>query len=622
VSDTFVNDNDFLEPEEFIEIPDTGINGFTRPILYTALDDPEEILDINAGNLRVDSSANVAGNLSSGSRAVPKNMTGISAYSFGSEKSVSADSLGGIAGYNLVGSFTTSVYNPNEPTHIGFGTYGNFGNTLATNGDGSLIIVGNKNSFIDGYFVGMATTVGISTYYGSAYLFERVSNGFVKRDCIVGEYSNPGTGATHGVGIASTSNDDYGHAVAMALDGKTFVVGGPNVIGEPTKVGVATTAKVGVVWVYEYTPPTEVDTCGVGTLPVCCGIGTSTFCEVLESGNLTKDNTVVCGVGTTNICRSKNVKKIAKLQGELEGDLFGYSVAISGDAKVVVIGAPGAKCPKSGYQGGTAFVYERNDNKYNKVGILTGTSPVKFGSSVSVSLDGNIVAVGDSSSGKTHIFEKNDKKYGGYIGIGTLSTGGSQVCISEDSYTLIISNGTTSSVYDRSGSTFTLVGSLSGGSVGISCSPDGKIIATASSSGYIVYNREGNIFINNCSGGPSNTDSFDMSASTKVIYAGSSTEVVGTAMTGKVYGYDQQLETFVYTAENGNIGVAITNPSAKLHVSGNTIITGIATVGLIATTNPTSNSSFSFELTNNTTLTVRVKGSDGVVRTGTIALSP
>ena len=40
MSDIFANENDFLEPEEFIEIPDTGINGFTRPILYTALDGP------------------------------------------------------------------------------------------------------------------------------------------------------------------------------------------------------------------------------------------------------------------------------------------------------------------------------------------------------------------------------------------------------------------------------------------------------------------------------------------------------------------------------------------------------------------------------------------------------
>ncbi|WP_438983665.1 hypothetical protein, partial [Vulcanococcus sp.] len=50
-------------------------------------------------------------------------------------------------------------------------------------------------------------------------------------------------------------------------------------------------------------------------------------------------------------------------------------------------------------------------------------------------------------------------------------------------------------------------------------------------------------------------------------------------------------------------------------------ISGIATVGLGSTSSPSLNSTMSFELTNNTTLTVRVKGTDGVVRTGIITLS-
>lgn len=50
-------------------------------------------------------------------------------------------------------------------------------------------------------------------------------------------------------------------------------------------------------------------------------------------------------------------------------------------------------------------------------------------------------------------------------------------------------------------------------------------------------------------------------------------------------------------------------------------ISGIATVGLGSTSSPTINSTMSFELTDNTTLTVRVKGTDGVVRTGIITLS-
>ena len=40
-----------------------------------------------------------------------------------------------------------------------------------------------------------------------------------------------------------------------------------------------------------------------------------------------------------------------------------------------------------------------------------------------------------------------------------------------------------------------------------------------------------------------------------------------------------------------------------------------------STTNPTTNSTMSFELTDNNTLTVRVRGTDGVVRTGIVTLA-
>ena len=581
MDDIFVSDSDFLDAEEFIEIPDTGIHDFTRPILYTALDEPAEIINLDAGNLRVDSAANVVGNVSSGSRTLPKNFLGISAYSFTGERSAISDSLGGIEDYTNVGSFTTSVYNPSEHTHIGYGAYGGFGNALATNANGSLVVIGNKTSVIDGYFVGIGTTVGIATYYGSAYLYERISNNFIKRDCIVGEYSKAGLGATHGVGIGTTSSDDYGYSVAMSLDGKTFAVGGPNVIEETrivgatsTSAGFSTALRTGVVWVYDYKPPVD---------PEYCGIGTTTLCGALKDNLLETSSLSTCGIGSTNICKSaENVDKLIVLQGEGDGDLFGQSLSISADAKVLVIGAPGAGCTIPNYNSGAVYVYDRNDNTYDKVGILTASNMGTFGTSVSVDGVGNIIVVGNLVENKSYVFERDDKVYGYFRKIGTLIAGGTQVCVSDDGATVIVSNGTNSTVYDRSGNTFTSVGTLTGGAVGISCSPDGKVITTANTNAYYVYNREGDTFYLNATE-LSTLNSFDMSANTKVIYRGNSAEVVGSGRTGKVYCDDQSLETFVYTDASGNVGVGISQPSTKLHVSGNTRIDGNVFVSGITT---------------------------------------
>lgn len=72
---------------------------------------------------------------------------------------------------------------------------------------------------------------------------------------------------------------------------------------------------------------------------------------------------------------------------------------------------------------------------------------------------------------------------------------------------------------------------------------------------------------------------------------------------------------------NGNLGIGSTTPRTRLDVNGSASITGIATIGLNALTAPGQDSQFSFELPSNNTLRVRVRGADGVTRTGIITLS-
>ena len=73
--------------------------------------------------------------------------------------------------------------------------------------------------------------------------------------------------------------------------------------------------------------------------------------------------------------------------------------------------------------------------------------------------------------------------------------------------------------------------------------------------------------------------------------------------------------------ETTNLSVSGITTTSKLTVQGNTLITGITTFGLGIISPPPSNSQLSFELTNNTNLRIRVRGTDGVLRSADITLA-
>jgi hypothetical protein len=73
---------------------------------------------------------------------------------------------------------------------------------------------------------------------------------------------------------------------------------------------------------------------------------------------------------------------------------------------------------------------------------------------------------------------------------------------------------------------------------------------------------------------------------------------------------------------SGNIGIGTTNATSALYVVGNALITGISTIGLGSTSSPPQNSQLTFELTSNTNLRIKVRGTDGVIRMSNITLAP
>jgi hypothetical protein len=69
------------------------------------------------------------------------------------------------------------------------------------------------------------------------------------------------------------------------------------------------------------------------------------------------------------------------------------------------------------------------------------------------------------------------------------------------------------------------------------------------------------------------------------------------------------------------VGIGTTNATSRLTVSGNSLITGISTIGLGNTSTPPSNSQMSFELVSNTQLRIKVRGTDGILRSADITLT-
>ena len=366
--------------------------------------------------------------------------------------------------------------------------------------------------------------------------------------------------------LASASGDNFGYSVATSADGKTIIVGAYN--DEQTGSGDSS----GVVYVYDR-------------------IGSSFNQVGILTGSLAVNS----------------------------GDSFGYSVATSADGKTIIVGAVSDEQTGSGADYGVAYVYDRVGNSFNQVGILTGSLAVNsgdnFGWSVATSADGKTIVVGARSD-----------EIGATTGTGVVY------------------------VYDRVGNSFNQVGILTGSlavdsddwfGYSVATSADGKTIVvnayqdeqtgSGASSGVVyIFKRQGNSFnqvgILTGSLAVDASDNFGrsvaISADGKTIIVGASSDEIGaTTGTGVVYVFDETRNTYVHSGPTGNIGIGTTNATSKLTIGGDVIITGITTVGLANTSTPPSNSQMSFELTSNTNLRIKVRGTDGVLRSANITLA-
>lgn len=227
-----------------------------------------------------------------------------------------------------------------------------------------------------------------------------------------GETTLPGTATTlppasAGDQISLTqakgqSGDAFGGAVVLSTDGSTLAVGAlyADVDGNKDQGSVTVFKRDGAKWAEQGSlsvPGAANDWFGYSIAMSADG-STIAVGAVYADANGNADQGSV-SVFTRGGGSWKLAKTLSAADGKA-GDLFGFSVSLSADGGTLAVGATGADAGDSADQGNVT-VYTR-DGGWAVQAVLTLATPTakaNFGTSVSLSSDGNTLAVGGPNAG-------------------------------------------------------------------------------------------------------------------------------------------------------------------------------------------------------------------------------
>ncbi|AMV36537.1 hypothetical protein VT85_03835 [Planctomyces sp. SH-PL62] len=239
-----------------------------------------------------------------------------------------------------------------------------FGSAVSLTADGGVAVIG-------------ARSVANSSIHGSAYVFSRSGASWVQ--------------AARLLPSDSTQGDEFGFSTAISADGTTIVAGAKSADAGQGALYVFT--KSGGAWT-EVQKVTASDGGSGDGLGYSAGISANGSViaagavGVAVGGNANQGAVYVFGKSGSTWSQGA---KLTAGDGAA-GALFGSSIAVSGDASTVMVGAPGTAIGGKSQQG-AVYAYVQGAG-VSKLTASDGAANDGFGASVTTNYDGSIAIVG------------------------------------------------------------------------------------------------------------------------------------------------------------------------------------------------------------------------------------
>jgi hypothetical protein len=318
-----------------------------------------------------------------------------------------------------------------------------FGTSVSLSADGNTLAVGAPEE--DSSATGVGSTINDNTMQdsGAVYVYVRTGTTWTFQVYLKGL-------------SAAEQYAGFGTAVALSANGNMLAVGAPS--SYPT----------GAVHLYSRTGSTWT---GFGTLRIT----NQSSAHFGQTVALNADGTIVAAGAPNYHYTGSDLLSGAVIVHTLNagawvysgfirpttaivGDRFGEALALSADGNTLVIGSPGEDSSHSGINGvadeaasdsGAAFVYRRNGVNWNQEAYVKATNTAvgdEFGSAVTLSTDGNTLAVGapkQAGSGAAYLFARSGTVWANGVMVkasnpGALDVFGGTLALSGDGATLVV----------------------------------------------------------------------------------------------------------------------------------------------------------------------------------------